>query len=397
VSPHRIALVSDWFWPTIGGVEKQLVGLACQLRLHGYAVEVITTTPGPSSFDGMPVHRLDLRTHRKFSVVCDHRAYPMVEALVREREYDVVHGHGVASLLAQAGVLAGNRLGVPTIMTNHSLAHGTPSERTLLRLYPTIGSAIAAVVFRQWIWPTRSLMPSLFTSVSRSVLEHTRLAYRRTQGLVIPNGVEAEFWKCSPVAHERPRITCVSRLFPSKGVDELVRIMPRIIGGLPSSRKPVLTIIGDGRCAPQIDGEIERLGLQGDVERLGFQPQARIREVFRRSDLFALPCRREGFGIAAAEARAAGLPVLAMAGCGVGEVVEHGRHGLLAKDYGELADNAISLLRDDAARARLAAGAREPMPEYAWQAVAGRYIEAYESLLGELETFAGMHHRRRRA
>ena len=53
----RIALVSDWTAPRLGGIEGQVNGLAAQLRERGHAVSVITVTPGPDALNGVIARR----------------------------------------------------------------------------------------------------------------------------------------------------------------------------------------------------------------------------------------------------------------------------------------------------------------------------------------------------
>ena len=67
------------------------------------------------------------------------------------------------------------------------------------------------------------------------------------------------------------------------------------------------------------------------VELVGRLTRDEIRELFSSADIFVAPANLESFGIAALEARCAGLPVVAKARTGIREFVEHGREGLLAR------------------------------------------------------------------
>ena len=82
----------------------------------------------------------------------------------------------------------------------------------------------------------------------------------------------------------------------------------------------------------------------GTVEFLGYPVAAlRSRRSLRRTDVFAPASTLEAFGLAVLEVRVARLPVVAMSGCGVSDIIEHGRHGLLADNRQQLAEH-IALL-----------------------------------------------------
>ena len=57
---YKIAIVSDWYLPRIGGLELHLRDLARELNARGHTAHVITATPGPDELDGIRVHRLDV-------------------------------------------------------------------------------------------------------------------------------------------------------------------------------------------------------------------------------------------------------------------------------------------------------------------------------------------------
>jgi glycosyltransferase involved in cell wall biosynthesis len=103
-----------------------------------------------------------------------------------------------------------------------------------------------------------------------------------------------------------------------------------------------------------------------------------LRELYRDTDVYVVPSVLESFGIAALEARAAGLPVGGRAESGVAEFVEDGVDGLLATSDAALADAVTRLATDPDLRARIATHNRTVPPAVTWDEVVARTVIAYD-------------------
>jgi glycosyltransferase involved in cell wall biosynthesis len=350
----KVALVCDWYAPRLGGVETQLADLAEALRARGHEAEVITATPGPSL---RGVHRLGLPLLPGFCVVRSRRALDALHVLLARQGYDVVHAHSLYSPLAHAATWLASLIGVPSLLTSHSLV----DRATALFLRACVP---------EWAsWPTR------LSAVGSLAAERAQLL----------DGIDAARF-ATPPRPPRADVTILSvlRLHPRKRPLALVRALPEVLRRAHAHCLPGevrLVIAGDGPLRAAAQAEAARLGVADRVELVGAVPRAAIPSLYARADLFALPSVNEAFGIVALEARAAGLPVVAMRDGGAADLVEHGHDGLLAEDDADFAARLGELVVDAALRRRLQAAAPLHLQRFAWPAVAAQHEALYASLV----------------
>ncbi|MFM8862321.1 MAG: glycosyltransferase, partial [Acidimicrobiia bacterium] len=316
--PLRIALVSDCYVPRLGGIEMQVHDLARNLVAAGHDVVVLTTTPGPVLMDGVRVHRIDVPL-LPFDIPFTRRAFRELRNVIEREGFDVAQFHGgVVSPLAYVGARSAQRMGVPTVVTVHCMwDYATPVFSLLNRMtrwgrWPVVLSAVSEV----------------------AAVPIRRMARGRAEVMVLPNGIDNAAWVVDPIPHDPEVVTFVSvmRLAPRKRPMHLLRMFHDAVGRLPAGRGARLIIIGDGPELSQMEKFIRTHGLTEDVDLVGRRTRDEIRTLFARADVFVAPANLESFGIAALEARCAGLPVVAKERTGIREFVTHGREGLLAAD-----------------------------------------------------------------
>lgn len=195
---------------------------------------------------------------------------------------------------------------------------------------------------------------------------------RRTA--VIPNGVEEELFELE--RREEDFLLFFGRVDVfQKGLDRLLRAVSILRGR--GVRAP-LKIAGRGGDVAELRRMAEEEGVGDVVEILGEVTDRRRNELFRTAKLLVMPSRFEGFGMVAAEAMAAGLPVVATAAGALPEVVRpDGGGGVVVEDPtpGGIADAIERLLRDESARRELQSRTREVVADLRWPKLAGRYLE----------------------
>jgi L-malate glycosyltransferase len=170
----------------------------------------------------------------------------------------------------------------------------------------------------------------------------------------------------------------VSNFRPVKRVPVAVEVFARIAAKVPSR----LLLVGDGPDLAQALDLAKSLGISKQVDALGEQDQ--IIPLLSVSDLFLLPSAQESFGLAALEAMACEVPVVASRVGGLHEVIDHGVTGFLHEpsDIQGMAESGIALLTDPDLHARVAgAGRRSVRKRFCRDLIVPQYEGFYAEIL----------------
>jgi N-acetyl-alpha-D-glucosaminyl L-malate synthase BshA len=170
----------------------------------------------------------------------------------------------------------------------------------------------------------------------------------------------------------------MSNYRPVKNADDVIRIFKIINEKMPSK----LLLVGDGPEAPNILSLAERMGLKDKMIFLGGQDM--VESVLCKADLFLLPSASEGFGLAALEALACGVPVVGSIVGGLPELVTDGEVGYL-EPIGEveaMAKRSMEILSDDELRRSMSDNARRlAVEKFDTRDIVKEYHRFYEEVL----------------
>jgi glycosyltransferase involved in cell wall biosynthesis len=365
----RILHVTDAYLPKQGGIEVQVHDLAMRQILAGHEVEVLTCAPadvpeGPGAAAGPAgtepqVHRVRTPWGRV------RRTNDLIYRRYRQERPDVVHAHlSVLSPLAILAVRAAAREGVPVLATLHSLWWwATPLYWIADKLLHWSGWRV------HW------------SAVSRLAADPLRFVVkRRAEVTILPNGVEPAAWAVEPAERDPDEVVVVSvmRLAARKRPRALLAVVRKARTRLPASVRLKLIIVGDGPQRERLARDIARLGLQDDAVLAGRMERDQIRELYQRADIYIAPAILESFGIAALEARCAGIPVIARRQTGIADFIRAGEHGLLPASDSGMAEALAGLASTPQVRAAMARRNRASAPETGWADVLQRCELAYK-------------------
>ncbi len=363
----RVLHVTDTYLPTIGGVEILVHDLATRQAADGLDVTVLTRTAGAQ-------RRQDASGVR---VVEGH-------AVEKEllRRANVVHAH-ISAYSPQAFLMsrAAAQAGVPVVVTVHSMWQGAwPIFRT---------------IFRGGRW---SSLPIQFAAVS----DAAATAVRRSLGpghhvLVLPNAIDTGSWAPAGPVRQRDHVKLVSvmRLTRRKRPQALLRVLHEVRAMTPDGLRIQADIIGDGPLREEIQRGLDHWQMTPWVRLTGELDHPQIRRLYQDADIYLAPANLESFGIAALEARTAGLAVVAKHGTGVGDFVTDGIDGYLTSSDAGMAEAVARLCGDRADLMRIIKHNREVVPPFDWSDILWRNASAYELARTRAEADRGVRRARR--
>lgn len=350
--------MSDCYLPRLGGIEVQVDDLAGHLRAAGHEVTVVTATPG-----GQAPGVVRLLPPVPLPVPINPWAGGDLRALMAQA--DVVHVHlGIVAPFASMAASRATRMGLPTVVTWHSMFGAlTP----LLRY---------AEPWRRWV--RGGAVP---TAVGRAAADQVERATGADVPVqVLPNGIEVSEWAAAqpPPAQGPVQVVCAIRFARRKRPLAVLDMVHRVREELAGSVDLHVLVAGDGPLLAPMRKVVRRQGWSHWLQLPGRLPRTELARRYHLSHLYLSPARLESFGIAALEARTAGLPVAGLAGSGIGEFVEDGVSGVLAPDDDALVQRVVDLVRDRPLLDRISAHNRTTPPTQAWPEVVEATVATYE-------------------
>ena len=373
-------------YASVGGSGVVATELAHALAIRGHQVDLISSDPPFRWRSGVPglsfvpvtVPPYPLFREPQYLLALTNT----IARVAEERRLDIVHAH-YAVPHATAAYLADQILtSAPAIMPPRTITtlHGT--DITLVGSDPSYARVVGFSIERS----------HGVTAVSRSLKADTIAALGIQQEIrVIPNFLDCAEYRRQPDPELRgtlcPRAECdalvvhVSNFRPVKRVEAVVDIF-RLIRRRVRAR---LILVGDGPDRSGLEERVADWGLTDAVTFAG--EQQNLVPWLSVADLFLLPSAQESFGLAALEAMACEVPVVASNVGGLPEIVEDGVTGFVSPPdaVDAMAERSIALLTDPALHARIARAAVDMVRQrYTTDLVVPLYEDAYRSILAPL-------------
>ncbi|HAN46660.1 MAG TPA: group 1 glycosyl transferase [Cyanobacteria bacterium UBA8156] len=359
--------------PEAGGPTTAAIALVQALRNRGLEAEIATTEAPPAlpiPVFSFPVSRWTLRQYA-FA--------PALATWLQENipRYDLVHLHGCFAHSSTVAAAIARRHRIPYLwrtldhLSGPSLAKGRWYKHLYLR---TVDAA--------------NLRSAVFHCTSEPEAQWVKGWAGDRPVLTIPLGVDpipAAPDACHTLRQrwglpiDTPIVLFLSRLHPKKQPE----ILLQALAGLDRPWVALMAGTGDPAYLKRLVSLSQNRGLGDRVKFLGFVQGEAKTEVLRGSDVFALPSQSENFGLAVAEAMAAGLPVLVTPGVQIAPEIERAGAGLVIPPTVEAWRVALeTLLADPHQRQSLGQNGQMLVQQtYQWGAIADRLVTVYRQLL----------------
>jgi N-acetyl-alpha-D-glucosaminyl L-malate synthase BshA len=379
VTPLTVGIVC---YASVGGSGIVATELGKALAARGHQVHFISTeTPfrlGEFQ-DGLFFHQVQTPTYPLFRE--PQYLLSLANAVVRvarESQLDIVHAHyavphATAAFLAGQVLASSGAAPVPKVVTT---LHGT--DITLIGSDPSYSQIVAFSIEQS----------DRVTAVSTSLRNSTYAELGVTRDIeVIPNFLDTTIHRRRSRPELRKHfagddatklVIHVSNFRPVKRIDAVMQVFDRIRQRVPAR----LLLVGDGPETGTAHRLARELGIAGLVHELGAQEE--IVPLLSVSDLLLLPSAQESFGLAALEAMACEVPVVASNVGGLPEVIDHGVTGFLhpLDALDDMAASAVRLLTDERLHRDISAAAcRRVNEHFSVERVVPMYETCYESVL----------------
>ena len=343
-----------------GGAEVMLTAMAPRFKKRGVTCDVIALVQRPSPLEEMMLKEgVSLRYTGVKQLYSPRQIFALSQLL---DGYDLVHVHLFPAQLWAALAAARCRFAGPVVTTEHN----TWNSRRVWWLRPV----------DRWMYLRYTRIACISEAAANSLVEWCPDTAEKIR--VIANGVPLEeFENAEPavlagVPQERVWVVFVGRFAAQKDHATLLRAVTAV----PEAH---LLLVGDGPLRSELERMAESLGIRQRVTFLGWRQD--VAAVLKAADIYVHSTHSDGFGIAACEAMAAGLPVIASDVPGLAEVV--GGAGVLfpPRDDKALARHLAALIGSPELRREMSRVSRERARQFSIEKTVDGCIRLYESVL----------------
>ncbi len=346
----RIAMLTNNYKPFVGGVPISIERLADGLRSLGHEVYVFAPSYEEEVEEPYVIRYHSRKKKLKGEYVIPDIFDSNIEKAFSSVSFDLIHVHH-PMLMGYTAQYFGRKYHIPIVFTYHTryeqyLHYILPGEkrknpestegngtfRSLERKLLYNGSKKLVIIHNRIFTNRCDLVFAPTPSIKKYLTEHGTV----TSIEVIPTGLsgkEFEFNR-NRVKEIREKYSAGNYLFCTVSRLEKEKNIDFILNGLKLLKEKMgedfrILIIGDGSLKEELVTRVMELGLKDNVIFCGRIPHEELTDYYHACDLFLFASRSETQGIVLLEAMAAGLPVIAVKGSGVSDVVVNGINGYM--------------------------------------------------------------------
>ena len=386
----KLMIVTPYFYPKMGGVEKYVYEVSLQLiEKYNIDTEVICSNWDDNNYkeefiDNIKVYRLPYLFKVSSTPINPFWSKKLYSIIDKEKP-DIINGHIPVPYIADMVARVAHRKGIPFILTYHNDLTG---YNLLVRLlskiyYYTLG-------FKTFDLSQRIIVTSEYYAKKSPYLKK----YHQKLKIVSP-GVDAGKCNINRTNYLKNRynlkdkkiilfIGQLNKESQHKGLDYLMKAIKIISDSIDVK----LIIVGRGNYIDHYKNIAESHEILNNVIFAGYVDESNLSKYYNESDVVVLPSynRAEGFGMVLIEAQACGTPVIGTTVGGIPYAIVDGETGLLVppKDSEALADAIKQILSDEKLAEEMGRrGSERVNKEFIWEKSTENFLEIVREVLGE--------------
>lgn len=360
------------FCPAVGGVEKYVLDLSCQLINLGHQVTVVCADEPHST--NTVVNGILVRRMKYWFKLSNTNITPGLMKELMNIDFDLIHTHIPTPWSAEVSLKISKMKGKPCVLTYHNDVEKKGLMGVFTYIYNhTILQYLLSQVDRILITQPRYLEDSLYLSRYREKID------------VIPNGIATLPPSTNTIRsrHELLFVGVLDTYHRYKGLDILIRAIHLLNSHHPEIH---LNVVGKGKLVSEYKVLASSLGLSERVDFLGYVEHSRLEKLYSSCAVFILPSINfhEGFGIVLLEAMSHCAPVITTQVVGISMDIQNYNAGMVvqANDPGVLASAIADLLSNPEIAYQMGVNGRNLIAQkYMWSSIAPKLEKIYGALM----------------
>lgn len=364
----RIALVTEYYYPHLGGVTEHVHYFARTARKLGHHVDIITSNiadavPDPHVIRlgySQPIYNNGSQAR----ITLGWGLRKEMRSALNRGNYDIVHIH--SPLHPVLPFMAMQEAQCPVVGTFHTYFDSSPGYSVMRRHCQRRLDSLSAVI---------AVSHSTTVAMNR---------YFDVDWTIIPNGIDLDVFhpgvpKPGAIRDDVPTILFLGRFDPRNGLTTLIESFRKVKG---RNRAAQLVVVGDGPLRKHYHRVANN---DPDITFVGAVLEERP-NYYAHSTIYACPTTKASFGITLLESMACETPIVCSDILGFRDVVKHEREALMTHcgDTDQLADALVRLLDNEDLQVRLGKVGRERAQRYSWQSVTSAVLDVYATVLGRV-------------
>ena len=377
----RIGIISDLYYPHLGGGEFYLINIEKQLIKQGHEVVHLTSkikgTKSKEFFQNIEVNRAWIPFEKNFMLGRFFFPFTNIAKIGCLKDVDVIQS--ITYPAAGTGWILGKILNKPNVLYCHDFFRGLwkyirsdPISQTLWPLAENI------IGHSPYDW---AITPSLYSKKSLA-----DAGFDSKKITVIPHGIDPKFrpikssWRRKYNLEDKKVFGFIGRLgdFGQKGTPYLIEAAKLVIDEIPDAK---LVLAGSGY--EKVEPLVKKFGIEKSVLPLGKIPIGTEPQFYCMLDVFLGASIAEGLSLVYAEASRCGIPIVSTNATSLPELVKNNETGILVppRNARALADATIKLLENKKLAEKMGEKGAEFTKKFTWENAAIEHAKVYEMLV----------------